>query len=113
MNAVLKQLVEKFGTYEVDWMGFTLNKKNPLTYHHIQKDCDDGKKTIENGAPLTRKAHRLLNCIEKNDTDLYDEWNALFREINESGVPPTEEQQEKIKTLRLKSAPLAKMKKRK
>ena len=33
---------------------------------------------------------------------LYDEWNDLFREINISEAPPTEEHNEKIKVLRKK-----------
>ena len=106
MKAILKQIMEKYGTYGVDWMGFALSKKNPLTYHHIEKVCDKGEKTIENGAPLSKKAHRFLNFIEVNDSELYDEWNRLFKEINSSENSPTEIHQEKIKTLRKKGKEL-------
>lgn len=102
MKAVLERLVERHGTYGVDWMGFTLSKKNPLTYHHIQKESEKGKKTLENGAPLTKNAHRFLNCLERVKPDLYDEWNELFKEINQSEAPLTEEHEQKIKTLRKK-----------
>lgn len=102
MKAVLEKLVERHGTYGVDWMGFVLSKRNPLTYHHIQKECEKGKRTIENGAPLTRRAHLFLNCLEKSKPELYDEWNELFKDINKSASPPTEEHNEKIKALRKK-----------
>lgn len=102
MKAVLERLQERHGTYGVDWMGFTLSKKNPLTYHHIQKESDKGKRTIENGAPLTRRAHMFLNCLERTKPELYDEWNDLFKEINKSEAPLTEEHKAKIKVLRQK-----------
>ena len=102
MKAVLEKLVERHGTYGVDWMGFTLTKKNPLTYHHIQKDSEKGKKTLDNGAPLSKNAHRFLNCLERVKPDLYIEWNDLFREINATASPPTVEHKRKIKTLRQK-----------
>ena len=102
MKAVLERLQERHGTYGVDWMGFSLSKKNPLTYHHIQKESEKGKRTLENGAPLTRRAHMFLNCLERTNHNLYDEWNDLFREINFSEAPPTEEHVEKIKVLRKK-----------
>ncbi len=102
MKAVLERLVERHGTYGVDWMGFSLSKKNPLTYHHIIKECEKGKKTVENGAPLTKQAHAFLNCLERVKPDLYVEWNELFTEINRSEAPPSEEHVEKIKVLRKK-----------
>lgn len=108
MKAILRKIIERHGTYGVDWMGFNLTKKNPLTYHHIEKECDKGEKTIENGAPLSKKGHRFLNFIEINDSELYDEWNRLFKEINSSEKSPTEEHQEKIKTLRKKGQKLEK-----
>ena len=106
MKAVLRKLIERHGTYGVDWMGFVLSKKNPLTYHHMEKECQKGEKTVENGAPLSRKAHRFLNYIELNDSELYEEWNLLFKEINASEAPPNTKHQEKIKILRQKSQQL-------
>ena len=102
MKGVLERLVERHGTFNVDWMGFDLNRKNPLTYHHIRKESDKGKKTLENGAPLSKDAHRFLNCLERKKPKLYEEWNELFIEINRSEAPPTEEHNAKIKTLRKK-----------
>ena len=102
MKAVVERLIERHGTYGEDWMGFELKRSNPLTYHHIKKDCDKGKKTMENGALLSRKGHRFLNCLEIAYPDLYEEWNALFVEINRTKAPLTETHKQKIKTLRRK-----------
>ena len=102
MKAVVERLIEIYGTYGVDWMGFELRRSNPLTYHHIKKDCAKGKKTLENGALLSRKGHRFLNCLELHCPILYEEWNALFIEINNSKAPLTEKHKQKIKTLRKK-----------
>ena len=102
MKGVLRNLMERHGTYGVDWMGFNLSKKNPLTYHHMEKNCDSGEKTLANGAPLTKKAHRFLNYLEINCPELYSEWNNLFKIINQSAAPPTEEHSEKISSLREK-----------
>ncbi len=100
MKSVLESLLKRHGNTLTDWMGFTINKKNPYTYHHIQKSCDRGKKTIENGAVLGRQSHRFLHFIEKKNPDLYEEWNDLFREINQSEDVLKEEHYDKIKVLR-------------
>ena len=78
MKAVVERLIERHGTYGVDWMGFELRRSNPLTYHHIKKDCDKGKKTMENGALLSRKGHRFLNCLELTSPDLYETNTEIF-----------------------------------
>ena len=57
---------------------------------------------MENGALLSRKGHRFLNCLEIAYPDLYEEWNALFVDINRSKAPLTETHKQKIKTLRRK-----------
>ena len=57
---------------------------------------------MENGALLSRKGHRFLNCLELTYPDLYEEWNALFIDINKSKAPLTETHKQKIKTLRKK-----------
>lgn len=106
MKGVLRRIIDKYGTYGVDWMGFVLSRKNKLTYHHIDKKCEKGKKTIDNGAPLTKRGHNLLNYIELEDYELYEDWNNLFRQINDSEQPPTEEHYEKMKMLRLRGRSL-------
>ena len=58
-------------TYEKDWMGFKISKRNFLTFHHITKRCMKGLEDIDNGALLGKKSHELLNMIEIFDEDLY------------------------------------------
>ena len=108
MDSILEKLIEQYGMYSVDWMGFKLSKNNPLTYHHIKKNSEKGKKTIENGAPLTRAAHRFLNDLEILNPDLYEEWNKLFKDINNSEAPPTTLHKNKIRALRKKGEKLEK-----
>ena len=74
-----------------DWMNFQVSKSNPYTYHHIVEKRNGGKKTIENGAILTRDAHDLLNTFERYCPDEYDELQEVFKRINASGEPPTPE----------------------
>ena len=71
-------------TYEKDWMGFKISKRNFLTFHHITKRCMKGLEDIDNGALLGKKSHELLNMIEIFDEDLYNRWNDLFMDINAS-----------------------------
>lgn len=51
--------------------------KIELNYHHLQKKCDGGKETVENGAIISRRPHTWLHSLEDSDMGLY-------REINEA-----------------------------
>lgn len=51
---------------------FTLVREG-LTYHHIQKDCDGGPKSVDNGALLTSISQSWLhNYIENKDPEMFD-----------------------------------------
>lgn len=51
---------------------FTLVREG-LTYHHIQKDCDGGPKSVDNGALLTGISQAWLhNYIENKEPELFD-----------------------------------------
>lgn len=91
MKKVLKLLVSKYAVEEFDWMHFKITEENPLTYHHIKKKEFGGKKTIENGAPLTVDAQSYLHYIEKKDINAYNRINAILRKINRQGFAPTPE----------------------
>lgn len=72
----------------LDFMGFEIDERNFPTYHHIMKASDlkrnnlDYKATFDNGAYLGDLSHNSLHeIIEKNDLELYDEWNNLFLKI--------------------------------
>ena len=72
-----------------DWMNFKEVKGNLFTYHHIKERRNGGHKTIDNGAILTHKAHDLLNMLEVRCPDIYNELQSIFKRINASHLPPT------------------------
>ncbi len=72
-----------------DWMNFKERQGNLYTYHHIQERRNGGHKTVENGAILTHRAHDLLNMIEVRCPKIYDQLQEVFRRINASNEPPT------------------------
>lgn len=84
-------MIEIYKPEIMDWMQYQITKKNILTLHHIKKACEGGIASIDNGAIVTKKAHRILNKIEAIDSVLYDEWNILFRLINDAKKPPCPE----------------------
>jgi len=84
----------------MDWLNYKLVKKD-ITYHHCQKRCDGGKKTIENGALLMPVAHQYLHLIECKDLDTYIAINKIFMYVNQQMYEPTKEQRELIEYLLL------------
>ena len=72
-------------------MNFKITKHNPLTFHHVEKACEKGKRNLKNGALLTNTAHEYLHIIENLDYDRYVVINKLFTLINLSGEKPSEE----------------------
>lgn len=75
----------------LDWMNYKL-VKTEVTYHHIQKACDSGKTTIENGALLMPIAHQYLHLIENIEIEAYVRLNEIFKVVNEQRHEPTPEQ---------------------
>lgn len=88
---ILLQMLEIYKPDITDWMQYKITKRNILTLHHIKKACEGGMDSINNGAILTKSAHRILNMVETLDYALYDEWNALFMLINQAAQPPCSE----------------------
>lgn len=84
---ILKKMIEIYRPTSTDWMSYIITKKNFLTYHHIKPEKEGGKISIENGALLTKNAHRDLNRIEEFDYALYQDWNELFWFILNSQAP--------------------------
>ena len=83
---------------DMDWMNYKLVKKD-VTFHHIQKKVDKGRKDVENGALLMPVAHEYLHLIERCDVDRYIFINKLFRSINEQRSEPTRSQREVMEYL--------------
>lgn len=75
----------------LDWMNYKL-VKTEVTYHHIQKESDGGKKTVENGALLMPIAHQYLHLIENIEIEAYVRLNEIFKVVNEQRHEPTPEQ---------------------
>lgn len=91
MVHTLRVLIKIFKPDGFDWMNFALSKKNPYTYHHITESLNGGQKTIDNGAILTKRAHRLLHKLQVYCPDAYNDLQDVFRKINDSKEPVTQE----------------------
>ena len=84
-------MIEIYKPTDYDWMHLAITKGNPLTIHHIHERVCGGETTLDNAALLGKKSHRLLNMLESHDYNLYFAWNDLFRDINVSKKPPSDE----------------------
>ena len=82
-----------------DWLNYKVTQSNPLTFHHIEKRCDGGKETIDNGALLTEIGHQYLHIIEFKEIETYLLLNKMFKIINNQEAAPTLEQRELIEYL--------------
>lgn len=89
VQMIRERMITIYG--EACWMGYKVSKKNPFTYHHIIERRNGGGVTIDNGAVLTRIAHDDLNRIEQSRRSYYKALNDLFKELNETRMPPTKE----------------------
>lgn len=99
---LLSKLISIYTPNGYDWMGVPITKDNPLTYHHIEKR-NGNNTTLQNGALLTKSAHRKLHMLENRDIDLYNEWNWLFYAINYSETHPSYAYCEMIEELKNKT----------
>ena len=82
MNDITQKLIYKTNMI-FDWMNDEIINPDEITYHHINKKCDGGKLTFENGAVLTKKSHTFLNILERKPTHKYYETiNTLFIEFH-------------------------------
>ena len=96
MKQITKEMLRIYVPYSgLDWMNYKLVKSD-ITYHHIQKKCDLGSRTIENGALLMPVAHNYLHLIECKEIDTYIALNKIFKYINQQKYEPTQEQRELI-----------------
>lgn len=96
MKGILKVMIEIYKPDGIDWMGFELSRHNPYTFHHIKEKCNRGKVNVNNGAILTKNAHRLLNILEKDYPIAYEHYQNLFKRINANKGPLTDDLKEDI-----------------
>lgn len=80
----------------VDWLDYKIINPNDLTYHHILEKRNGGRRTIENGAILIRESHDYLHFLDRYYHKYYRNLNDLFRALNMTMQPPTEEYYEEI-----------------
>ena len=53
MNDDIKEMMNIYNTFEIDWMGDKINSPSDLTRHHIIKKEHNGDNSIDNYALLT------------------------------------------------------------
>lgn len=83
----------------LDWMNYKIVRKD-MTFHHITKRSNGGKRDIDNGALLMgNSAHPYLHLIEYKDIETYNAINKIFKFINQQRYEPTTEQREIIEYL--------------
>lgn len=97
---ILKEMIKIYQPTDVDWMSYLITKRNFLTYHHIEPESKGGKITLENGALVTKNAHRDLNKIEEKDYYLFEDWNELFCFINKFQAPIDDYYKEEARKLK-------------
>ena len=94
-----KELLELIRIYKPegrDWMDYVMTKNNPYTFHHIKEKRNGGKLEVSNGAIITKHAHIYLNHLDLCYHRIYQELNYMFKCLNMSYKPPTEEYYEEI-----------------
>lgn len=84
---VLTRMIDKYEPDDEDWMGFKLSNNNAYTFHHIRERRAGGKEEMENGAILTRFAHQFLNYLDLHNKRAYNDYQAIFRQINKNKGP--------------------------
>lgn len=98
MRDMLKIYVPVSG---LDWMNYKL-VRDDLSFHHIIKKCDKGKKEIKNGAILqSSNSHPYLHLIEYIDIEVYVKLNEMFKVINKQREEPSEMQRYAIEDILL------------
>ena len=98
MRDMLKIYVPVSG---LDWMNYKLVRED-LSFHHIIKKCDKGKKEIKNGAILqSSNSHPYLHLIEYIDIEVYVKLNEMFKIINKQREEPNIAQRNEIEDILL------------
>lgn len=99
MNEEIKEMMNLYNTFNIDWMGDIIKSPSDLTRHHIIKKQHKGENNINNYALLTTESHHLIHYLEINYNKEYNLINKLLLELNQSKKEPTEEYYSQIKTI--------------
>lgn len=99
MKKITKEMLHIYQPISnLDWLNYKL-VKNEVTFHHIIKKCDGGKRVIENGALLMPIPHQYLHLIEFKDIKTYITLNNLFKIVNNQRCEPSKDQREIVEYL--------------
>ena len=85
MKHITSLMVNEWGIKKLglDFMGYTLEKGDIYTYHHIIKRENGGPMTLDNGAILCGStSHPYLHAIENRDIKYYEYITEELLEIN-------------------------------
>lgn len=89
MKDVTRAMIEEFKMKELgyDWMGYSLQKGDIYTFHHLIVPNREGGKIIrQNGAILCGKtSHPYLHLIEAKDYDMFCYITSEMIDINIKG----------------------------
>ncbi len=67
-------------------------KGNRLTFHHLEKRCEGGGETVENGSLILGVPHENLHCyFEKESRHFYDQINLCIQEYKLARMRMSEE----------------------
>lgn len=99
MKEITREMLKIYKPYSnLDWLNYRIIRHD-MTFHHIIKREDGGKRVIENGALLMPIAHQYLHIIEYKDISTYEAINKMFEFINRQRSEPTREQREILEYL--------------
>ena len=99
MKGITKEMLQIYKPYSnADWLNYKLIKSD-VTFHHIQKRENGGKRIIENGALLMPVSHQYLHLIEYKNEEIYNILNKIFKLVNEQKHEPTTEQRRLVETI--------------
>lgn len=94
----IEEMIKIYKPYSgLDWLNYEI--KDEITFHHIRKKCDGGKRVINNGALLIPTSHQYLHLIEHIDPETYELLNRYFREINSQKCEPKFYQRDNIEEI--------------
>lgn len=94
MKEITKLMMNEWKMQSMDWMGYTLEKGEYFSYHHLRvPKREGGSADVYNGAILIQSAgHDYLHTIERCDREMFEYITQILIEINEQRYMPTKEQ---------------------
>lgn len=79
-----------------DWMDYKIVRVQDITFHHIKEKRNGGKRILSNGAILVKRSHDYLNYLDYCYHKYYRDLNDLFRQLNRTMKPPTDDYYDEV-----------------